>query len=43
MAAQKPGGTGAIVSGDKDLLDHSGLEPRAIDAWDACKLLELLD
>lgn len=33
----------AIVSGDKDLLDHLGLEPPAINARDACKLLGLLD
>jgi uncharacterized protein len=33
----------AIVSGDKDLLDHQGLEPPAIDARSACKLLHLLD
>jgi putative PIN family toxin of toxin-antitoxin system len=33
----------AIVSGDKDLLDHPGLEPRAIDARTACRLLGLLD
>lgn len=33
----------AIVSGDKDLLDHQGLEPPAIDARSACKSLRLLD
>lgn len=33
----------AIVSGDKDLLDHPGLKPPAINARDACKLLGLLD
>jgi putative PIN family toxin of toxin-antitoxin system len=31
----------AIVSGDKDLLDHAGLEPRAINAREACELLGL--
>jgi hypothetical protein len=29
----------AIVSCDKDLLDHSGPEPRAIDARSGCRLL----
>ncbi len=33
----------AIVTGDKDLLDHQGLEPQAIDARSACRLLGLLD
>ena len=33
----------AIVSGDKDLLDHPGLKPPAIDARSACRLLGLLD
>ena len=32
----------AIVTGDKDLLDHQGLEPPAIDARTACGLLGLL-
>lgn len=32
----------AIVSGDKDLLDHPALEPPAIDARTACGLLGLL-
>ena len=32
----------AIVSGDKDLLDHPGLEPPAINAREACALLDLL-
>lgn len=36
-------GAEAIVSGDKDLLDRPGLEPPAIDARGACKLLGLLD
>jgi putative PIN family toxin of toxin-antitoxin system len=31
----------AIVSGDKDLLDHAGLEPPAINAREACELLGL--
>jgi putative PIN family toxin of toxin-antitoxin system len=36
-------GAEAIVSGDKDLLDHTGLTPPAIDARSACRLLGLLD
>lgn len=31
----------AIVSGDRDLLDHEGLRPPAIDARQACELLGL--
>lgn len=35
-------GAEAIVSGDKDLLDHAGeLEPKAINAREACELLGL--
>lgn len=33
----------AIVTGDHDLLNHSGLEPQALDARTACKLLGLID
>lgn len=32
----------AIVTGDRDLLDHEGLVPPAIDARAACTLLRLL-
>jgi uncharacterized protein len=32
----------AIVSGDRDLLDHDGLRPPAIDARAACELLRLI-
>jgi putative PIN family toxin of toxin-antitoxin system len=32
----------AIVTGDRDLLDHDGLRPPAIDARAACELLRLL-
>lgn len=35
-------GAEAIVTGDKDLLDHQGLEPPAVDARSACRLLGLL-
>jgi uncharacterized protein len=33
----------AIVTGDRDLLDHPGLAPPALHARDACKLLGLLE
>lgn len=33
----------AIVTGDRDLLDHGDLRPPAIDARAACKLLTLVD
>jgi uncharacterized protein len=32
----------AIVSGDRDLLDHSGLDPPAITPREACELVGLL-
>lgn len=32
----------AIVTGDRDLLDHAGLEPPALPARAACELLGLL-
>jgi predicted nucleic acid-binding protein len=32
----------AIVTGDKDLLDHVGLEPNAISPREACELLGLV-
>jgi predicted nucleic acid-binding protein len=32
----------AIVTGDKDLLDHAGLQPPAITARAACELLGLI-
>jgi uncharacterized protein len=31
----------AIVTGDRDLLDHAGLQPPAINAREACNLLGL--
>ena len=43
VALARESGAEAIVSGDKDLLDHPGLEPTAIDARSACQLLGLLD
>lgn len=33
----------AIVTGDRDLLDHEGLEPPAVTAHQACASLGLLD
>lgn len=33
----------AIVTGDRDLLDHSGLKPTALDARSTCKLLGLIE
>jgi uncharacterized protein len=36
------GGAEAIVTGDRDLLDHDGLQPRAMDARAACELLRLI-
>lgn len=33
----------AIVTGDRDLLDHAQLKPPAIDARAACKLLALVE
>jgi predicted nucleic acid-binding protein len=42
LALARAGGAEAIITGDKDLLDHAGaLEPRAIGARDACDLLGL--
>jgi putative PIN family toxin of toxin-antitoxin system len=33
----------AIISGDKDLLDHPGLHPQAIEAREACELIGLIE
>ena len=41
VALAREAGAEAIVSGDKDLLDHGGLEPAAISPREACELLEL--
>ncbi len=43
VALARDAGAEAIVSGDKDLLDHRGLEPSVINAREACKLLGLFD
>jgi predicted nucleic acid-binding protein len=42
VALARGTGAEAIVTGDKDLLEHPGLEPRAINAREACRLLRLL-
>lgn len=39
----REGGAEAIVTSDRDLLDHEGLNPQAIDPRTACKLLALID
>ena len=41
VALAREAGTEAIVTGDRDLLDHAGLQPPAIDARRACELLGL--
>ncbi len=33
----------AIITGDKDLLDHLGLRPQAIEARAACELIGLIE
>lgn len=43
VALARDAGAEVIVSGDKDLLDHPGLEPRVVNARDACQMLLLLD
>lgn len=44
LALGRQAGAEAIVTGDKDLLDHEGrLEPRAISLREACELLDLID
>lgn len=41
VALAREAGADAIVTGDRDLLDHAGLEPSAIAAREACTLLGL--
>lgn len=43
IALAREAGADAIVTGDRDLLDHSGLMPPAVDARKACELLELIE
>lgn len=42
VALAREAGAEAIVSGDRDLLDHVGLQPAAISPREACGLLGLL-
>lgn len=43
VALARMTGAEKIITGDRDLLDHAGLEPQAIDARAACKLLGLIE
>jgi putative PIN family toxin of toxin-antitoxin system len=43
VALAHEAGAEAIVTGDHDLLDHPSLDPPAIDARGACRLLSLID
>lgn len=42
VALAREANADAIVTGDKDLLDHPGLQPLAIDARTACERLGLI-
>lgn len=42
VALAKAGDAEAIITGDKDLLEHAGLEPQAISPREACKSLGLI-
>jgi putative PIN family toxin of toxin-antitoxin system len=43
LALARASGAQAIITGDKDLLDHEGLRPPAIVARAACKQIGLID
>lgn len=43
VALAREAGAEAIVTGDRDMLDHDDLMPPAIDARTACKLLALIE
>lgn len=43
VALARESGADAIVSGDRDLLDHPSLTPRPLDSRAACRLLGLSD
>ncbi len=43
VALARAANADAIVTGDKDLLDHPGLQPPAINARQACELLGLTE
>ncbi len=42
VALARAAAVDAIVSADRDLLDHDGLDPPAVSARDACEALGLL-
>lgn len=42
VALAREAGADAIVTGDRDLLDHPGLVPQPLDSRAACRLLGLL-
>lgn len=43
VALARESGADAIVTGDRDLLDHPGLTPEPLDSRGACKLIGLID
>jgi uncharacterized protein len=43
LPSRSPRVARAIITGDRDLLDHAGLLPPAIDARTACELTRLLE
>lgn len=42
VALAREAGVEAVVSGDKDLLDHAGLEPPVLSPREACELVGLI-
>jgi predicted nucleic acid-binding protein len=43
LALASASGAEAIITGDKDLLDHAGLRPPAIEARAACERIGLIE
>jgi predicted nucleic acid-binding protein len=43
VALARAAGAEAIVTGDRDLLDHAGLEPPALSARQACERFGVTD
>lgn len=43
VALARESGADAIVTGDRDLLDHPDLKPQPLDSRAACRLLGLID
>jgi uncharacterized protein len=43
LAIARASGAQAIVTGDRDLLDHGGLRPPAIETRAACELIGLIE